>query len=209
MIGRFACALTLFVSGAANAGLMVDLVGKPGDSVVTVSASGSFTVTDDVDAYFFGRGSGWNAGFAANSTINNGGGLTVGDRAPVLSGDLSVTNGTDIFALSISIDGDASAADDFGFFKTDGSEFQFLAGQSWTVSGLSTFDLGQLGNLDPAQMPTFSDLGLGTFSTNLSLGGAANVLADTISLKIVQVPEPATFALFGLGLMGLKYRKRT
>lgn len=113
---------------------------------------------------------------------------------------------TDFFTLTFSGLDDALTYDLVGGFDSDNANFEAV----WTAAGGSF-------QTDPAGAP---GAGYGTL-TGLTTDGSGNlqitVSGSTLNaaahitiagLKLTAVPEPGSFALLGLGALGLAFRRR-
>lgn len=183
--------------GSANAVLLVDITGIQGSNETLWKFSGSATAGTDG---FFEDGTDLNN---TNSWLKIGNFTTIDDlEISAVSGDASLT----IAGLTRSIDLvyiDAGASnDDIGVGVDGSSNFGFSKDDvvSWlgalTVTGIDITDLNESG------LPKSfigSDFAGADLALAVNIGGQPSV----------SVPEPASLALFSLGLLGLRFSRKT
>ena len=203
---RLTCLAVLlgcFCIGTASGNIIVNAVGTPGSSIITLSATGTFFAESSPDDDI-GIGAGWSGDFAG-PVFDNGAGLVASSRADLIAGDLTASfNGID-YELSIGFDDDGVGTnDDFGFFRTNGLDLPFSLGDVWTLSGKSSFDLTTLGNLPVGAMPTFDDLNVGSYTSILAGGSGI-----TLNISAAAVPEPGSLLIWtALGAVGISGTRR-
>ena len=170
-------AFSIGLSTQASAQIAILIEGTPGSPIISVEAQGSFLSprfgSSMLNNNYIGNLAQWSGDFL-NVDINNDPGLGINNPAPVISGDLRAVNTEtgEVVPLMLSLDddgnGSASGAgfiDDFGLFRVDGERFVYDR-EIWEVLGRSTFDLRELGRLEPELIETvnFNDLNVGVYT---------------------------------------------
>ena len=188
--------LFLALAPAAKASLIVDITGVAGSDVTTWTFSGSTTA---VGTGFFDDG---------NDPRNDATWQNIGNYTNI--NDLRLTNVSGFASLTIAgatrsidlvyIDDDPTTEDDFGVGVSGTSNFRFSDGDlvSWTGS-LTAIGI-DLNNINLAGIPVTlfgSQYGSnGNLALQVNIGGG------------IAVAEPATLALFGVGLIGIAVARR-
>jgi len=173
---------------AASADVDYELVGDPSSTLVSVTISGSGIVSSAGSTVF-------------NPVFDFAGDPIGGSPANSLFAGVTWTMTNTVTSQSINgnrvILGNDPTTDVFGAAGHSGSGLAFGFGQSYTISGSGTIDLGDFGR-------TFADLNIGTY---IASGGTSNIVGGG-SLVIRQVPAPTTAALFVGGLVVVSRRRR-
>lgn len=188
--------LFLALAPAAKASLIVDITGVAGSGETTWTFSGSTTA---VGTGFFDDG---------NDPRNDATWQNIGNYTNI--NDLRLTNVSGFASLTIAgatrsidlvyIDDDPITEDDFGVGVSGTSNFRFSDGDlvSWTGSLTAIgIDLNDI-NLAGIPVTLFgSQYGSnGNLALQVNIGGG------------IAVAEPATLALFGVGLIGIAVARR-
>jgi len=183
-----------------QASLILDVEGINGSGVTTWTLTGSSTVNQDgqirtsvgsanfsIDDTFEPDVTG---NFLSNSSIQN--------QLFAISGSPTITVGSDTRTIThIFLDEDGSSRDDWGIRTDTVLDYLSREASSW----LGTFTV----NLD------INNFILGSYRLNTAQsngGGFLFAAVDDVILNFSEVPEPATLALFGIGLAGLGFARK-
>ncbi len=141
-----------------------------------------------------------NASFASGADTNslNPTGLTTGSPLAFSIFNLGDSSTTKLDFVSLQCQGGDCSA----FGVTMPSFQDLIAGGS--AAGSATLLTGNVGNYAATYLLTFSD--------DTAVGATASHLTNTLSLRVegsvAPVPEPSSWALLSLGLIGLAFRCR-
>lgn len=202
----------------ARADVILDILGSPGSSTLSITASGSITydtaagpsglvATNSTLLRFPGTA---NAYLQVGNNIGNflGAGwsqtASTGERLTLSSSTLELT-GSGAATFSFSLD-EIRFDDDTG---TDDLDLLFNSGQPYPQvlpdSGVLTMELSGTATFTLANSNTFDDLITGTYTDPVSYGDQSD---QTVSLRVSAVPEPNGFVLVGTAIIAGLTRQR-
>lgn len=201
----FVLLLFALFAGKANAAIVLTWSASgPGDTIITVSASGSGVLTSTANAWDDPGAFGGIVFFNISGNPLNGN-LDGDPQFAVISSNLQATNGTSTITadlIQLDDDGGTPGTDEMGLRFSSAPSFS--VGNTITFSGSATFDVSSVG-------ATFADFNIGTYSPSFTVRWGSNFALGEFTNGIViatAVPEPSFGILFGLATLGVAFRRR-
>ena len=187
------------VASTAQAQFTMLLEGDADSTIVSVTLSGSDTVTSE--SFGFAIGGGFFFDITDGSDpFSSPIGLfdTFTFEGAATFQNVTTNTVLDVIGIGTQNKDSQQAPDRFGVTSELGLNYTLSTGDVFAWEGSGTFDLAELG-LD------FGDLKVGSFQGSVILPGIGNTGLDA---TLVVIPAPASMALLGTGILVLARRRR-